>query len=128
MTIKTNNFNEQTDPKLLCTCENLGCDKRSVSQSTLDRAQLVREDANRPLIVTSAGRCPNHPNEIHRDKPADHQLCQALDFFCHGGIERGQLVNLGIKHGFNAIGVASNFVHLGRREELPPGKIMMWVY
>lgn len=128
MSISTKNFHPSVDTKLLCTCGNPGCDKRSVKQSVLDKLQLVRDDAKRGLRVTSGGRCPLHEEEIHREKPADHQKCQAVDIAVSGGLQRGQLVELGIKHGFNAIGVANTFVHLGVREELKEGEIMMWTY
>ncbi len=128
MNAVTKNFNPKTDKKLACTCGSPKCDKRSVNQRTLDKAQKVRDMVNRPLRVNSGGRCPNHPNEVHRDKPADHQKCQGLDIACSGGLERGELVAAGLAAGFNAIGVATTFVHLGHREEYPEGTIMMWHY
>ena len=127
MTIKTKNFNPETDPKLLCTCGHPDCDKRSVSQLHLDRVQYVRELVGHSLTVTSGGRCPNHPNEIHRTKPADHQNCRGVDVACTGAT-RGDIVVAGIKAGCNAIGVAKDFVHLGFRPELSNGHITMWVY
>jgi len=72
VTIKTNNFNPETDKRILCTCNHPECDKRSVNQNTLSRLQLVRDDAGRPLTVNSGGRCPKHPSETHRTTPADH--------------------------------------------------------
>lgn len=126
--IKTRNFNPITDPKLICTCGSPNCDKRSVKQEVLDRVQIGRDIANRPLRITSGGRCPNHPDELHRSKPADHQLCQAVDIACHGGLERGELVKIGIAIGFNAIGVGDTFVHWGLRKDLPKGQLMIWSY
>jgi len=123
--IQTKNFKPSTDKKLLCTCGNPKCDKRSVNQGILNMVQLVRDDAMRGLTVTSGGRCPNHPKELCRITPADHQNCVAVDIAVSGGLERGQLVKLGLKHGFNAIGVAKAFVHLGFREGSPT---VMWVY
>ena len=123
--IQTNNFKPTTDKKLLCTCGHLNCDKRSVKQDILDRVQLVRDEAMRGLTITSGGRCPNHPKEICRITPADHQNCIAVDISVSGGLERGQLVKLGLKHGFNAIGVAKTFVHLGYREGAP---LVVWTY
>jgi hypothetical protein len=123
--ISTKNFNPNSDPKLLCTCGDLDCDKRSVSQETLDRAQLVRSEANRSLTVNSGGTCTYHPNEKHRTTPADHQKGVGIDIAVAGGIQRAQLVTLGLKHGFNAIGVAKGFIHLGYREGEP---LVMWTY
>jgi len=125
MEIKTEHFNKITDPKLICTCNHIECDKRSVNQSTLNRTEKVRILANRPLIVTSGGRCPNHENEWVRVTPADHQKRVGIDISVSGGKERAQLVDLGLKCGFNAIGVAKTFIHLGYREG---EDLVMWTY
>ena len=125
MTAKTKNFNVESDPKLICTCGHPECDKRSVKQDILNRVQFIRIDAARPLTITSGGRCPNHPDETHRTKPADHQNRVGIDIKVNGGVERGQIVKLGLKHGFNAVGVAKTFVHLGYREDI---NIIMWIY
>ena len=124
MTIKTEHYHPATDPKLLCTCGHPNCDKRSVSLSTLRRIERVRALVNRPLIVNSGGRCPNHPDEIHRTTPADHQNRTGIDIHLSGGVERGELVEFGLECGFNAIGVYKTFVHLGYREGK---KLVIWV-
>lgn len=124
--IFTENFNPDTDPKLLCTCGNELCDKRSVSQEHLNRIQKTRNIVG-PLPVTSGGRCPYHPDELHRTTPADHQKMQGTDVRCNGS-NRGNIVQAGIDAGCNAIGVAKYFVHLGHRPELPDGHVTMWVY
>ncbi len=130
MTISTKNFHPNTDERLLCTCGKPGCDKRSVDQETLDRMQLVRDDAGRGLRINSGGRCPNHPSQARKADPngGDHPACKGLDVKVTGGLQRGQIVKLGLKHGFNAIGVAETFVHLGYRPELAEGEVMMWKY
>ena len=125
--LSTKNFNPDDDPKLLCTCGHPDCDRRSVDQPTLDKAQIVRDDILIPLPVRSGGRCPNHPDEVHRTTPADHQKRKGIDVAATGA-SRGNIVRAGIGAGFNAIGVAETFVHLGYRPELPPGHITMWVY
>jgi hypothetical protein len=123
--IRTKNFSPEYDTKLLCTCGHEKCDRRSVRQSVLDRIQLIRNDLRRSLVVTSGGRCPYHPNEWHRHTPADHQNCVALDLQVTGGIERMDLVRLGMRHGATAIGVAKTFVHLGWRDTK---HYVMWTY
>lgn len=127
MVISTKNFHPDTDRKLKCTCGHPECDERSVDQETLDKAQAGREILNHALTVTSGGRCPNHPDEVHRTTPADHQNCKGIDIAVNGAT-RGNVVAAGIAAGFNAIGVAKTFVHWGYRPELPDGHITMWVY
>ena len=126
--ILTANFNPLSDTKLLCTCGHKGCDQRSVNQKTLNMLQDVRWHIKRPMVITSGGRCPNHPNEVNRAIPADHQKQQGVDVAIVGGLERGEIVSNGIAAGFNAIGVAKTFIHLGYRPELPEGKVIMWTY
>lgn len=123
--IQTDNFNPETDPKLLCTCGNILCDKRSVDQQTLNRLQQVRREYSKPLTVNSGGRCQYHPDESHRTTPADHQNCVGVDIAVQGGIMRGNIVELGLDYGFNAIGIAKTFVHLGYRVGC---KLVIWTY
>lgn len=124
--IKTKNFNPETDIKLLCTCNHPECDKRSVKQSILDRVQLIRDDAARPLTITSAGRCIHHPDELVRVTPADHQKCIAVDIAVSGGVERMEIVKLGMIYGATAIGIAKTFVHLGWRDK--SNRPVIWTY
>jgi len=121
----TKNFNPDTDPKILCTCGHPNCDNRSVDQDTLDNVQLIRDDVHRPLKINSGGRCPNHPNEINRTTPADHQNCVGVDIAANNSIERMELVFFGLQHGATAIGVAKTFIHLAWRDTNHP---VMWVY
>tara|TARA_R110002050_G_scaffold106937_1_gene217114 strand:- start:872 stop:1255 length:384 start_codon:yes stop_codon:yes gene_type:complete len=125
--ISTRNFSPITDKKILCTCGHEDCDQRSVSQDVLNMAQSARDALGFGLIVTSGGRCPKHPNEIHRSVPADHQKGQGIDISITGAT-RGNVVRAGLDAGFNAIGIAQTFVHWGYRHELPDDYTIMWVY
>ena len=125
--IQTVNFKPSTDPKMLCTCKHPDCDQRSVKQTHLNRIQKAREIIRLPMVITSGGRCPNHPSETHRTTPADHQKGMAVDVACNGQ-SRGNYVAAAIAAGCNSIGVAKTFVHFGYRPELPEGHITMWTY
>ena len=121
--IKTVNFHPDSDTKLKCTCQHPLCDQRSVKQWVLDKIQLIRNDVKRPLIITSGGRCPNHPNEKRKPKPADHQKCVAVDIAVNDGFERAELVELAFRVGATSICAYDDFVHIGFRD----GKKTMWV-
>ena len=127
--IKTENFNPETDVKLLCTCRHSKCDKRSVSQSVLDMLQCVRYDYGLPLTVTSGGRCPYHRNERDREVPAGHQKQQAIDIKINGLAMAMKLMAYGVKYGFNAFGIdlKSGFIHMEYRPELEY-EMATWVY
>ena len=126
--IKTKNFNPQTDVKLCCTCGNDGCDKRSVKQMYLNMLQRVRDDYGLPMIITSGGRCPLHPDELHRDEPADHQKCLGGDVRITGLIMAIKLIISASKFGFNAFGInlKKGFLHIGYRPEQT--KVSVWTY
>ena len=123
--IQTKNFNPKSDLKLLCTCGHKDCDKRSVNQETLDKLQLLRGWFNAPMTVTSGGRCPNHPDEVHRTTPADHQNCIGVDIHYYSETEKNLIMMYGVKAGFTAIAAGKNFVHLGNR---PQKHLTTWSY
>lgn len=129
MTIKTANFNPKYDRKLICTCNHKLCDKRSVRQTVLNMLQLTRIDYGLPMIITSGGRCQYHPSEVHRAKPADHQLRNGVDVKIDGLLTAMKLVAYGSKNGFNAFGInlKSGFIHMGCRLELK-NRIAVWEY
>lgn len=126
--IKTLNFNPDTDTKLLCTCGHDKCDKRSVQQDVLNMLQAVRNEYGMSMLITSGGRCPYHPNEIHRDKPADHQKCCGVDVKITGLVMAMKIMAIAVRCGFNAFGInlTSGFIHLGYRPETK--RISVWTY
>lgn len=114
MIIKTTNFSSGTDPKLLCTCGHPECDKRSVNQLTLDQVQKIREDLGSPMSVTSGGRCPNHPNEVKKTSPGDHQLCFGIDIGCANAQEETKLKVLAGRYGATRVAGSAKdgFIHM----------------
>lgn len=118
MRIATENFNPDVDVKLLCTCGHVNCDRRSVDQQTLDKVQLVRTDLGRPVVVTSGGRCPNHPNELTKSAPGDHQKQKAVDVGCDSPDHETKLKVLAGRHGATRVagGAYCGFVHMAWTE------------
>mgnify|MGYP003652628532 FL=1 len=116
--IKTDNFNPEVDTKLLCTCGHELCDKRSVSQSALNKIQLIRLDIRQPMAITSGGRCANHPNELTKASPGDHQLQQAVDVACNDVDVETKLKVLAGRHGATRVagGAYCGFVHIAFTE------------
>jgi len=118
MKIKTQNFNPVDDIKLLCTCGNVDCDQRSVDQQTMDKVQRVRTDLGQPVIITSGGRCPNHPNELTKSAPGDHQKQKAVDVRCDSSDHETKLKVLAGRHGATRVAGGSycGFVHMAWTE------------
>ena len=116
--IYTTNFNPETDPKLLCTCGHPECDQRSVSQSSLDKVQSIRDDYKKPMTITSGGRCPNHPNEVRKSQPGDHQKCTAVDVACDNSQDETKLKVLAGRHGATRVAGSAEdgFIHIAFTE------------
>ncbi len=114
--ISTKNFHPDTDPKLLCTCEHPLCDKRSVRQDVLNQVQLIRDDLDRPLKLTSGGRRPYHEEEKHRKTPADHQKGVAVDVPYSNGVELYEILEAAFARGITAFGIYPTSVHLSWRD------------
>lgn len=116
--VSTQNFHPDTDVKLRCTCGRLGCDKRSVDQETLDQVQKVRDDLGQPMTVASGGRCPNHPDEVKKSAPGDHQKRKAVDIACNDVQLETKLKVLAGRHGATRVagGAYCGFVHMAWTE------------
>ncbi len=74
----------------------------------------MRNDANRPLVITSGGRCSNHPNEKGR-KGTDHQNCISVDIAYKTILERNELMVLAGRYGATAVAAGNGFVHCAWR-------------
>jgi uncharacterized protein YcbK (DUF882 family) len=116
MTISTNNFHPDADPKLLCTCGHPECDLRSVDQSTLNQVQRIRDDLGSPMTIISGGRCQHHPDEVRKASPGDHQKCKAVDVFYGDNATKTKLMVLAGRHGATRVAAGKNFVHMAWTE------------
>ena len=110
--IQTKNFHPNRDEKLLCTCGHPDCDQRSVKQSVLNKVQFIRDDLGLPMHITSGGRCPNHPNEVNKKAPGDHQQCYAVDVYFGNELMKNKLMVLAGRHGATRVAAGDNFVHM----------------
>lgn len=112
--IRTKNFDPRFDKKLKCTCGHPECDERSVDQDTLNMLQMMREDLGAPMVITSGGRCPHHPNEVTKSAPGDHQKRKAVDVECEDEQTETKLKVLAGRYGATRVagGAYCGFVHL----------------
>lgn len=116
--ISTVNFDPYRDIKLRCTCGHEDCDQRSVDQETLHKVQKVRDDLRLPMIITSGGRCPNHPDELKKPCPGDHQQQKAVDVACYSHEHETKLKVLAGRHGATRVAGSweDGFVHMAWTE------------
>lgn len=78
----------------------------------LDKIQLIRDDYGKPMVVTSGGRCPFHPNEVRKPEPGDHQKQYAVDIHYETELERNKLMVLAGRHGATRVAAGKNFIHM----------------
>lgn len=106
--------------ELKCSC----CGEEKIQQWALDKLQAVRDIVGRPITVTSAYRCSNHPVESKKSKSGTHNQGIAFDIYVSNGAEKHELVTAGLLVGASGIGVDKNFIHLDWRDSIP----VIWSY
>lgn len=92
--------------------------------AVMSKIEELRVAAGRPLALTSAYRCPQHPEEAKKAKPGQHSAGLAVDIKVSDGAQRYQIIQLGLALGATGIGVANSFVHLDWRKSTP----VVWKY
>ena len=84
-----------------CKC---GCNQEKMDVEFMARLTNLREKWGKPMVVSSAYRCQNHPVEARKAKPGAHTLGRAVDIAVQGADAR-ELLALAIDYGFTGIGV-----------------------
>lgn len=105
---ESNNFSTR---ELSCSC----CGVNHVEPKALRQLQELRTRIGRPLVLTSAYRCPQHPNERDKTTVGRHAQGIAFDIKCSPR-EIAQLVSIAYDLGFRGFGYAKSFLHIDLRE------------
>jgi uncharacterized protein YcbK (DUF882 family) len=77
----------------------------------------IRKELGESMIVTSAYRCSNHPEEISKKegKYRSHTLGEGIDIAWKSKRYRAKLIRIAHKCGIKGIGIGNTFVHLDNR-------------
>lgn len=113
-----------TASELRCKCGN--CNKNvphEMKQSFLDDLDFLRECYG-PIILTSAYRCDQHPEERRKQYPGNHYKGIAADIKVNNGHEAYKLMQLAFHLGFTGIALGNGFVHVDMRDTKPT----TWTY
>ena len=103
--------------ELRCKCEICRLEvPNECSTEALTALQRVREEFGKPITLTSAYRCENHPKEARKTKPGRHNEGIAFDILVPWGSDRMTLLMLAAKHGFSGFGFANSFLHIDYRD------------
>jgi uncharacterized protein YcbK (DUF882 family) len=91
------------------------CGKVEMDPNFMHRLQSLRNRYNKPMVITSGYRCPDHPIEKAKPSPGAHSSGKAADVGIQGA-EAHRLLALAMELGFSGIGVQQKgdkrFLHL----------------
>lgn len=120
--ISSRNFSAR---ELRCKCgECKGNVPHEITTEALMALQAVREVWGKPMRLTSAYRCENHPSEREKLTVGRHRQGIAFDIAIPWGKDRMELLALAMRVGFKGFGFGTSFLHLDLRE----GAATSWGY
>ena len=117
--------------ELRCKCGQCGSDGTEMAPTFMDQVQLLRTLYGKPLPLSSAYRCRQHPSEARKRTPGAHALGCAVDIRCEGA-DALQILRLALTLPFTGVGIsqkgAARFIHLDMApaDQLP--RPMIWSY
>lgn len=107
-------------------CKHTG--KSGMKPEFMAKLQALRNEYGSPMLITSGYRHPTHPVEAKKlHSNGEHTFGTCCDVACSTGGQKFNLVRLALKHGFNRIGVAKTFIHLGIGAPGLPSNVI-WTY
>lgn len=116
--------------ELRCKCDK--CNREvphNIHPNALEKLQAMREYLGRALILTSAYRCKDHPEEAKKATPGQHNKGTAFDIRVSNGVERMQIIEAALFLGASGIGVANTFIHVDWRKDLDASEMkVVWKY
>ncbi len=103
----------------------------SISPELVSKLDLLREGCGFPLVVNSGCRCEKRNKEEGGVSDSDHLqksdgFCHGIDIRCADNFQRYKILKEALSLGFNRIGIAKSFIHLGDWKDNPKERV--WVY
>ena len=112
-----------------CKCSHKECVDQKVSKILIDKLTELREAVQEPLKISSGYRCAAHQDDVRKSevstvvaKNSQHELGNAADVV-PTRTPTSQLEKIAARF-FDAIGVASTFIHV----DLRTGAKRRWIY
>lgn len=99
------------------------CGALGLTPEMKEKLDALRETLGRPVVLTSAYRCPKHPIEKRKKTPGTHAQGIAVDIKVDTVKEVSEIVRVARSLGFQGLGIADTFVHI----DLRPVR-MWWPY
>lgn len=102
------------------------CSLQDMDQAFMNKLDLLREEAEIPLVINCAYRSVEHDKSKGRSGKGDHPQRKAVDIRCNSSSNRFKIVRAAFIVGFRRIGIANGFIHVGMGDNLPNDVI--WLY
>lgn len=110
-----------------CSCGcGFGTNPGDVSPELLNLLEMMREEINRPIRLTSGCRCEYYNHAVGGVSNSAHTRGTACDIAVQGGSHRRKLVDVAVMFFASGIGVARSFIHVDVDSELP--RPSLWTY
>lgn len=104
-----------TDSELACKC----CGAQGCAPDAVAALNELRSAYGRPLTLTSAYRCREHPAEASKSSPGQHHAGTAFDIRVTDGAMAYRVMQLAFAMGWHGIALGNGFVHVDRRAGTP---------
>jgi hypothetical protein len=102
--------------ELWCRCGHCDSDGSEMDPVFMALLQRLRQVYGKPLVLSSAYRCPEHPEERYKAVPGEHTQGLAVDVRCSGQ-DALRILHMALNLGFVRIGInqkgPARFLHLG---------------
>lgn len=92
-----------------------GTGKLLVDPSSMDKLQALRTEIGKPFHIVSGYRSPEHNEAVGGATHSQHLLGKAFDISL-ANLNRGELYEEAVAHGFNGIGQYLSFTHIDTRD------------
>jgi len=102
------------------------CGRVKIHKKIIDTLEELREYLGKPIIITSAYRCPIWNKLIGGVPNSAHTRGYAVDIRATDSKTRHQIINFLMQKGINRIGLAPVFLHFDIDPDKPAPAI--WVY
>lgn len=102
--------------ELSCPC----CLKNTMDDDFMTLIEVIREELDLPMSVTSGYRCDDYNKLIGGASRSWHTKGRAMDIKRPSGAYTWKIVELAQKHGIRGIEIGTNHIHLDNGDRVEP--------
>ena len=123
--IKERNIQHFKTEEFACKC---GCGRVLIESELITILEALRVYLQKPVIITSAYRCPSWNKQVGGVSNSAHVRGLAVDIECKSSHDRFLIVKFLIHHGIERIGIGKDFIHFDLDDEKPSPRIWHYYY